>query len=51
MNVPDTKVIRLFESKKVPYRLLPHDEPVYTMPAAAAQRGVIQAEMVKSITV
>lgn len=49
MNVIDTKVTRLLESKKVPYRLLPHDEPVYTVAAAAAQRGVIQEEMVKSI--
>lgn len=49
MNVPDTKVIRLLKSKNVPYRLLPHDEPVYTVTAAAAQRGVIQGEMVKSI--
>lgn len=49
MSVPDTKVIRLLEAQNVSYRLLPHDEPVYTVAAAAAQRGVIQAEMVKSI--
>jgi Cys-tRNA(Pro)/Cys-tRNA(Cys) deacylase len=49
MSVIDTKVNRLLEAKKVPYRLLPHDEPVYTVAAAAAQRGVIQSEMVKSI--
>jgi Cys-tRNA(Pro) deacylase len=49
MSVIDTKVTRLLESKKVPYRLLPHDEPVYTVAAAAAQRGVIRSEMVKSI--
>ena len=49
MSVIDTKVTRLLELKKVPYRLLPHDEPVYTVAAAAAQRGVIRAEMVKSI--
>lgn len=49
MIKPDTKIIRLLESRKVPYRLLPHDEPVYTVRAAAAQRGVNQEEMVKSI--
>jgi Cys-tRNA(Pro) deacylase len=49
MTVPDTKVIRLLEDKKVSYRLLPHSEPVYTVAEAAAQRGVVQEEMVKSI--
>ncbi len=49
MTVPNTKIIRLLESKGVSYRLLPHDEPVYTVAAAAAQRGVVQEEMVKSI--
>jgi Cys-tRNA(Pro)/Cys-tRNA(Cys) deacylase len=49
MEAPDTKVIRLLEANKVPYRLLPHDEPVFTVEAAAAQRGVIREEMVKSI--
>lgn len=49
MSDLDTKVIRLLESRKVPYRLLPHDDPVYTVSAAAAQRGVNQGEMVKSI--
>ncbi|HSG18305.1 MAG TPA: YbaK/EbsC family protein [Anaerolineae bacterium] len=46
---PDTKVIRLLESKNILFRLLPHDEPVYTVAAAAAQRGVVKEEMVKSI--
>ena len=49
MSVPDTKIVRLLESMNVPYRLLPHDEPVYTVTAAAAQRGVTLSEMVKSI--
>ncbi len=30
-------------------RVLPHSEPVYTVEGAAAQRGVIKEEMVKSI--
>ena len=33
----------------VPYKLLPHSEPVFTVEAAAAQRGVVKGEMVKSI--
>ncbi|MCX7853651.1 MAG: hypothetical protein N2383_12805, partial [Caldilineales bacterium] len=44
-----TKVIALLEAHGVPYRLLPHDEPVFTVEAAARQRGVIKEEMVKSI--
>jgi Cys-tRNA(Pro)/Cys-tRNA(Cys) deacylase len=49
MIVPDTKVIRLLDSEKAPYRLLPHDQPVYTVDAAAAQRGVVRQEKVKYI--
>jgi Ala-tRNA(Pro) deacylase len=49
MNPPDTKVIALLEKNNVPYRLLPHDEPVFTVETAAAQRGVVKEEMVKSI--
>lgn len=49
MLSPDTKVIRLLNAQDVLYRLLPHSEPVYTVEAAAAQRGVVAAEMVKSI--
>lgn len=44
-----TKVIALLEAHGVPYRLLPHDEPVFTVEAAARQRGVVKEEMVKSI--
>lgn len=49
MKPPDTKVIALLEKNKVAYRLLPHKEPVFTVEAAAAQRGVVKEEMVKSI--
>lgn len=45
----DTKVTRLLEEQGVAYVLLPHSEPVYTVAAAAAQRGVVAEEMVKSI--
>ena len=49
MPIPDTIVTRLLVDKGIAFRLLPHDEPVYTVAAAAAQRGVVQEEMVKSI--
>jgi Cys-tRNA(Pro) deacylase len=45
----ETKVIRILESYSIPYRLLPHSEPVFTVEAAARQRGVVREEMVKSI--
>lgn len=49
MNMPDTKVVRLLQRENVSFRLLPHDKSVYTVAAAAAQRGVVAEEMVKSI--
>jgi prolyl-tRNA editing enzyme YbaK/EbsC (Cys-tRNA(Pro) deacylase) len=49
MNPPDTEVIRTLDANGIGYRLLPHDEPVFTVEAAAEQRGVIKEEMVKSI--
>jgi len=39
----------LLNAHGIPYRLLPHSEPVFTVEAAAAQRGVVAEEMVKSI--
>ena len=48
-NNVDTPVIRLLDAQGVPYVLLPHSEPVFTVAAAAAQRGVVAEEMVKSI--
>jgi prolyl-tRNA editing enzyme YbaK/EbsC (Cys-tRNA(Pro) deacylase) len=39
----------LLDAEGVPYRRLEHSLPVYTMEAAAARRGVVRAEMVKSI--
>ncbi len=44
-----TKVIALLDTHGVSYRLLPHSEPVFTVEAAARQRGVVKEEMVKSI--
>lgn len=44
-----TRITALLDEQSVAYRVLPHSEPVYTVEAAAAQRGVKQEEMVKSI--
>lgn len=44
-----TKITDLLDSRGIPYRVLPHSEPVFTVEAAAAQRGVVKEEMVKSI--
>ncbi len=44
-----TKITQLLDRHQIPYRLLPHTEPVFTVEAAAAQRGVNKDEMVKSI--
>lgn len=49
MDIPDTAVVRALDAKGISYRLLPHDEPVFTVEAAAQQRGVVKEEMVKSI--
>jgi len=46
---PDTPATRLLDAQGVPYVLLPHTEPVFTVAAAAEQRGVVAEEMVKSI--
>jgi prolyl-tRNA editing enzyme YbaK/EbsC (Cys-tRNA(Pro) deacylase) len=44
-----TPITALLDAAGVPYRWLRHAEPVFTVEAAAAQRGVVLAEMVKSI--
>ena len=49
MEPPDTVVVRELDEQGIPYRLLPHEEPVFTVDAAAQQRGVVKEEMVKSI--
>lgn len=44
-----TKITEILDAHQIRYRLLPHDEPVFTVEAAAQQRGVVAEEMVKSI--
>ncbi len=39
----------MLDAHGIPYRLLPHAEAVFTVEAAARQRGVVPEEMVKSI--
>jgi len=41
--------MELLDRHGIAYRVLPHTEPVFTVEAAAAQRGVVKEEMVKSI--
>ena len=40
----ETPISRLLDAEGVPYHRLEHSEPVYTMEAAAAQRGVVRSE-------
>jgi prolyl-tRNA editing enzyme YbaK/EbsC (Cys-tRNA(Pro) deacylase)/Pyruvate/2-oxoacid:ferredoxin oxidoreductase delta subunit len=44
-----TKIMEILETHQISYCLLPHDEPVFTVEAAAQQRGVVIEEIVKSI--
>lgn len=45
----ETKAVHLLNKMGVVYTLLPHSQPVFTVAEAAAQRGVVIEEMVKSI--
>jgi len=49
MDTFRTHITDLLNAHDVPYRLLPHTEAVFTVEAAARQRGVLLEEMVKSI--
>jgi prolyl-tRNA editing enzyme YbaK/EbsC (Cys-tRNA(Pro) deacylase) len=49
MDRIETKATRLLDDHGVAYRLLPHTTQVFTVAEAAAQRGVVAEEMVKSI--
>jgi Cys-tRNA(Pro)/Cys-tRNA(Cys) deacylase len=44
-----THIMDILDQAGIHYRLLPHSEPVFTVEAAARQRGVLKEEMVKSI--
>jgi prolyl-tRNA editing enzyme YbaK/EbsC (Cys-tRNA(Pro) deacylase) len=49
MTAIKTQITNLLDMHGIPYRRLEHTEPVFTVEAAAAQRGVVPEEMVKSI--
>ena len=49
MDTFRTRITDLLDAHGIPYRLLPHQEAVFTVEAAARQRGVVPEEMVKSI--
>jgi prolyl-tRNA editing enzyme YbaK/EbsC (Cys-tRNA(Pro) deacylase) len=40
-----TKITQLLDAHQIAYRLLPHSQPVFTVDAAAQQRGVIKEEI------
>jgi prolyl-tRNA editing enzyme YbaK/EbsC (Cys-tRNA(Pro) deacylase) len=44
-----TRITELLDRHNIPYSVLPHSEPVYTVEAAAQQRGAPVEEMIKSI--
>lgn len=48
-TVLHTHITELLDAVGIPYRWLPHAEPVFTVEAAARQRGVVLEEMVKSV--
>lgn len=49
MSQFQTRVTAILDAAGISYRWLPHAEPVFTVEAAARQRGVVLEEMVKSI--
>lgn len=49
MSTPRTKITDLLDTYGISYRILLHTQPVFTVEAAAEQRGVVKEEMVKSI--
>jgi Cys-tRNA(Pro)/Cys-tRNA(Cys) deacylase len=49
MTTIQTHVLQVLDRQGIAYRLLPHSEPVFTVEAAARQRGVVKEDMVKTI--
>jgi len=42
MSAFQTRITALLDARGIPYRVLPHSEPVYTVEATARQRGVVK---------
>ena len=49
MSEIHTRITELLDTNNIGYRILPHNEPVYTVETAARQRGVETERIVKSI--
>jgi len=49
MNAFKTPITELLDARGIPYRVLHHREPVFTIEVAARQPGVVREEMVKAI--
>lgn len=49
MPILKTRITDILDTHNIPYRWLQHAEPVFTVKAAARQRGVVLEEMVKSV--
>jgi Ala-tRNA(Pro) deacylase len=43
------RILQLLEERHIPYKILSHDEPVFTIETASQQRDVVTEKMVKSI--
>ena len=48
-RIARTRITDILDAQGIAYRWLHHAEPVFTVEAAAQQRGVVPEEMVKSI--
>jgi prolyl-tRNA editing enzyme YbaK/EbsC (Cys-tRNA(Pro) deacylase) len=44
-----TRITKILDGLGISYRVLPHNEPAFTVEAAAEQRGVPAEEMIKSL--
>jgi len=49
MSEIKTKITDLLDAHNIPYRVLAHREPAFTVETAVAQRGIPKEEMIKSI--
>ncbi len=49
MFIMETKIIQLLDSKRIRYKLLPHEKPVFTCEDAAKERNVPLDQMIKCI--
>ena len=48
-RIARTRITDILDAQDIAYRWLHHAEPVFTVEAAAQQRGIVPEEMVKSI--